>query len=249
MRMLLIAGLWLDGRAWAEVVPALAQRGVTGVPLTLPGQGQGQGEGETSATYADQLAAVVAAVDAVPAAEQVVVVGHSAAATLAWAAADARCDRVAGTVLVGGAPVADGQAYADFFEPDGEAVPFPGWGAFDGPDVADLDDDARRELAALTVPVPVSVTRAPVHYADPRRRDKAVVLVCCEFSPEQARAWIGSGQVPELEQASRLRMVDLDSGHWPMTSVPDAFADCLAEAGEWCVRQGAGADEAPTSAP
>jgi hypothetical protein len=54
------------------------------VPVTLPGQG----DGNASATPADQLAAVVAAVDA--AAGTPMVVGHSAACSLAWLAADAR---------------------------------------------------------------------------------------------------------------------------------------------------------------
>src|SRR5215212_7457051 len=110
MDILLIAGLWLDGSAWDDVVPALAERGHTAVPLTLPGQG----DGSASATLDDQVAAVLAAVDS--ASGKPMVVGHSAASTLAWLAADARPERVAKTVLIGGFPSADGQPYADFFE-------------------------------------------------------------------------------------------------------------------------------------
>ncbi len=84
MDILLIAGLWLDGSVWSEVVPALEQLGHRPVALTLPGQG----DGSASATLDDQLAAVVAAVDAAETAPMVV--GHSAASTLAWLAADAR---------------------------------------------------------------------------------------------------------------------------------------------------------------
>src|SRR5215212_670506 len=106
MDILLIAGLWLDGSAWDDVVPALAERGHTAVPLTLPGQG----DGSTSATLDDQVAAVLAAVDA--ASDKPVVVGHSAACTLAWLAADARPDKISKVVLVGGFPAANGKPYA-----------------------------------------------------------------------------------------------------------------------------------------
>ncbi|WP_181311672.1 alpha/beta fold hydrolase [Nocardioides campestrisoli] len=226
MDMLLIAGMWLDGTVWEDVLPGLAERGVRGVPVTLPGQG----DGDARATYEDQVAAVVAALDASDA-DQVVVVGHSAASTLAWTAADARLDRVAGVVLIGGVPATEGSAYFDYFEPVDGWLPFPGWEPFEGPDIADLDEAARRDLAARTVAVPQTVTSGVVRYGDPRRGDLPVVLLCPEFSPEEALEWIGSGDVPELEQAGALSLVDLDSGHWPMVSRPGELAAVLAEVG------------------
>src|SRR5438552_3365772 len=136
MDILLIAGLWLDGSAWDDVAAALRSLGHRPVPLTLPGQG----DGSTSATLDDQVAAVVAAVDSVPG--KPVVVGHSAAATLAWLAADARPDKISKVVFVGGFPAAGGKPYADFFELRDGAMPFPGWAPFEGPDSADLDEAA-----------------------------------------------------------------------------------------------------------
>src|SRR5690349_9394433 len=109
MDFILIAGLWLDGSAWDAVVPQLRALGHRAVPLWLPGQGAPP----AAATLADQHAAVLAGVDA--AAGSVVVVGHSAASTLAWMAADSRPDRVARVVMIGGFPGADGSAYADMF--------------------------------------------------------------------------------------------------------------------------------------
>src|SRR4051812_2272161 len=106
MDILLIAGLWLDGSAWDDVVPLLEERGHRPVALTLPGQG----DGARSATLEDQVAAVIAAVDA--AAGKPMVVGHSAAATLAWLAADARPDEVSSVALIGGFPASDGGTYA-----------------------------------------------------------------------------------------------------------------------------------------
>jgi pimeloyl-ACP methyl ester carboxylesterase len=222
--ILLIAGLWLDGSAWDDVVPALEALGHRPVPLTLPGQG----DGSAAATLDDQVAAVLAAVDS--ASEKPMVVGHSAACTLAWLAADARPEKVAKVVLIGGFPAADGESYAAFFEPKDGVMPFPGWGAFEGPDSADLDEEARASIASAAIPVPEGVTKGAVRLTDERRFDVPVVLVCPEFTPAQAHEWIDGGDVPELAKAKHLAFVDIDSGHWPMISKPIELASLLAAA-------------------
>ena len=224
MDILLIAGLWLDGSAWDDVVPELEALGHRPVPLTLPGQG----DGATSATLDDQVAAVLGAVDA--AAHPPMVVGHSAACTLAWLAADARPEKVAKVALIGGFPSADGDAYADFFETKDGVMAFPGWGPFEGADSADLDEEAKRSFEAAAIPVPEGVTKGVVHLGDERRYDVPVVLVCPEFDPAQAQAWIDEGELPELARARHVDLVDIDSGHWPMVTRPKELAQLLAAA-------------------
>lgn len=224
MDILLLSGLWLDGSAWDGVVPELEALGHRPVPLTLPGQG----DGSVSATLDDQVAAVLAAVDEAPG--RPVVVGHSAACTLAWLAADARVEKVAGVVLVGGFPWDDGKRYADLFEITDGVMPFPGWDPFEGPDSADLSDTARRAIAAAAVPVPEGVARGVVHLTDVRRFDVPVVVVCPEFTPAQAQQWIDAGDVPELARARHVELVDIDSGHWPMFTRPAELARLLAAA-------------------
>jgi pimeloyl-ACP methyl ester carboxylesterase len=227
MDILLIAGLWLDGSAWDDVVPELTALGHHPVPLTLPGQG----DGAASATLDEQLEAVLAAVDAAPG--KPLVVGHSAAATLAWSAADARPEKVAKVVLIGGFPAADGRAYADHFAIEGGAMPFPGWDCFEGADAADLDQQARDRFASTAVPVPEAVARGVVRLTDERRFDIPVVVVCPEFTPTQAKEWIAAGESPDLARATHLDFVDLDSGHWPMITRPRELARVLAEAADF----------------
>ena len=224
MDILLIAGLWLDGSAWDDVVPALEGLGHRPVPLTLPGQG----DGSASATLDDQVAAVVAAVDS--ASGKPMVVGHSAAATLAWLAADERPEKVAKVAFIGGWPSADGEPYADLFEPKDGVMPFPGWEPFEGPDSADLDEEARRSFEAAAIPVPEGVSKGIVRLTDERRYDVPVVLVCPEFSPAEAQGWIDGGDLSELAKAKHLDLVDIDSGHWPMVSKPTELARLLASA-------------------
>ncbi|MEU9243336.1 alpha/beta hydrolase [Streptomyces sp. NPDC048385] len=222
MDILLIGGLWLDGSVWRDVTSALESLGHRPVAVTLPGQG----DGSASATLDDQVAAVLAALDAVPG--RAVVVGHSAACTLAWLAADRRPERVVKTVLVGGFPTADGQPYADFFEVRDGVMPFPGWEPFEGPDAADLDEGARRALASAAIPVPAGVAKGVVRLTDERRFDVPVVVVCPEFTPTQAQEWIKGGGFPELARAKHVDFADIDSGHWPMVTRPAELARILA---------------------
>jgi pimeloyl-ACP methyl ester carboxylesterase len=224
--ILLIAGLWLDGSVWGNVATQLEARGHHALPVTLPGQG----DGRTSATLEDQVATVLAAVDA--AAGRPMVVGHSAACTLAWLAADARPGRIGKLAMIGGFPASDGKAYASEFPIRDGAMPFPGWDEFEGPDSADLDDAAKRALASAMTPVPEGVARGVVRLADQRRFDVPVVLVCPEFTPAQAREWIEHGEVPELAKSKKISFVDIDSGHWPMISAPAELARLLSQAAE-----------------
>ena len=227
MDVLLIGGLWLNGTtAWNAVVPALVDRGHRPVPLTLPGQGDGRAD----ATLAEQLAAVLAAVDA--AAGKPLLVAHSAACSLGWMAVDARPGEVAGLVLVDGFPHEDGKAYAEWFPAVDGVVPFPGWEPFAGPTSADLDAELRARFEAEAVPVPAGVALAPVRLADERRFGVPVTMLCAEASPEEVRGWVAQGAAPEVSRMERIEYVDLDSGHWPMFTRPAELAaliDAVAE--------------------
>ena len=222
MDIILIPGMWLTGSVWAETATELERRGHRPTSLTLPGLG----DGRRDATLDDQLVATLTAVDA---AERPLVVGHSAACTLAWLVADRRPDSVAGVAMIGGFPTDDGDPYFTPFPVVDGAVPFPGWGPFEGADIADLDEAARQRLAADAVAVPAGVTQGIVRLTDERRFDVGVTLICPEFSPDDAREWIAAGDLPELTRARRVSYVDLDSGHWPMTSCPAELARVLDE--------------------
>ncbi|GGD20974.1 alpha/beta fold hydrolase [Nocardioides daphniae] len=221
MDIVLVPGLWLDASAWDAVTAQLTTRGHQVSALTLPGQG----DDHPDATLDDQVDAVVAAVESAEAPP--LVVGHSAASTLAWLAADRRPDQVAAVALVGGFPATDGTTYADFFPAKRGKVAFPGWEPFEGPDTVDLDAQARARIASGMHPVPHAVTSAEVRYRDERRHGVPLTLVCPEYTPDQARSWVEAGEVPEAAAAQRLDYVDIDSGHWPMYSAPQVLADLV----------------------
>jgi pimeloyl-ACP methyl ester carboxylesterase len=104
---------------------------------------------------------------------------------------------------------------------------FPGWDPFEGPDSVDLGQAERDLIASGAVPVPEGVSKGVVRLTDDRRFDVPLLLVCPEFSPEQAKAWIDGGDVPELSRAKHLAFEDIDSGHWPMVTRPVELARIL----------------------
>lgn len=220
MDIVLIAGLWLPSSVWMAVTDELQSLGHRVTPVALPGVD----DGVATATLEDQLTAVLAAVDA---ADHPLVVGHSAASTLAWLVADRRPAGVAGVVMIGGFPSSHDSSYADFFEVVDGVMAFPGWEPFAGPDSDDLDDAARAGIEAVAVGVPEGVARATVTLTDERRFTVPVTLICPEFTPDQAREWIDAGDLPELERSAQVSFVDIDSGHWPMVTRPAELARIL----------------------
>lgn len=220
MDIVLIAGLWLPATVWDRVTVALRERGHRPMVVVLPGVD----DRSATATLDDQVGAVLAAVDD---ADGPMVVGHSAASTLAWLVADRRRDAVAAAVMIGGFPNATGSVYADFFAFVDGVMAFPGWEPFDGPDSDDLDDAARQHFESISVPVPESVAQATVELFDERRYMTPVTVVCPEFDPDQARAWLANGQMPELSRTEHVDFVDIESGHWPMITQPEMLADIL----------------------
>ena len=223
MDIILIAGLWLPHSIWTNVCDELESRGHRPLAVALPGVD----DASTTATLADQVTAVLAVVDR---ADRPMVVGHSAACTLAWMVADQRPDAVSRVVLVGGFPASDGEPYADFFPTVDAVMAFPGWAPFEGPDAADLGQSDRERIASGAVPVPGGVSKGSVRLGDERRFGVPVLLVCPEYSPDEARGWIDAGDVPELNRAAQVAFVDINSGHWPMVSQPAELARILDEA-------------------
>lgn len=224
MDVVLIAGLWLPVAEWNPVIAELAALGHRGVPVSLPGQD----DANADATLDHQVAAVLAAVDGADG--KALVVGHSAACSLAWLAADARPEKVGRVALIGGFPMPDGATYADFFPVEDGVMAFPGWQPFvEEGSVLDFDQATLDRLAAEMQPVPEGISRAVVHLADRNRYEVPVTLVCPEFTPEQAKEWIASGEVPELPEVKSLDYVDIDSGHWPMVTQPAQLARLLVE--------------------
>lgn len=228
MDIILIPGLWLDGSSWAKVVPALERAGHRTHPLTLPGM-ESKDADRSRITLRDHVDAVVQAIDACGSGGQVLLVGHSAGCGIAHAAIDARPDRVARAVYVGGFPTGDGDTLADAFPAQGGQVPLPDWSEFEDEDLVDLDDQARADFRERAVPSPEHVIRDPQRLADERRYEVPVTVVCTEFTSQALRGWIDQGMAPvrEFAKIRDVELVDLPTGHWPQFTRPDELAQAI----------------------
>lgn len=228
--IILIPGLWLDGSSWERVVPTLEQAGHRTHPLTLPGL-ESRDADRSSVTLRDHVAAVVAAIDACGPDGTVVIVGHSAGCGIAYAAVDARPDRVARMVYVGGFPTCDGSPLVDGFPVENGEIPLPDWSAFEEEDLGGLDDAARADFRARAIPSPGHLASDPQQLSDERRYDVPVTVVCPEFPSDMLRKWIDEGMEPVREFA-RIRdvaYVDLPTGHWPQFTRPEDLARVVLE--------------------
>src|SRR5258705_3290523 len=199
MDVILVPGLWLDGSSWDRVAPVIERAGHRAHPLTLPGL-ESRDADRSGITLRDHVDAVVAAIDAVdPADGRVALVGHSAGCGIAYAALDARPDRVACAVLIGGFPTGDGGALADGFPAENGEVAFPGWSAFEEADLTGLDDKAREEFLQRTIPSPEQVILGPQRLSDERRYDVPVTVIATEFTTGDLKDWIAKGAAPVRE--------------------------------------------------
>jgi pimeloyl-ACP methyl ester carboxylesterase len=228
MDIILVPGLWLDGSSWDEVVPTLERAGHRTHPLTLPGM-ESKDADRSRITLRDHVDAVVEAIDACGSDDRVVLVGHSGGCGIAHAAVDARPDRVARAVYIGGFPTGDGDAVADGFPVEHGEVPLPDWSDFDEEDLVDLDDEGRRAFRERAIPSPAQVTSDPQRLSDERRYDVPVTVIATEFTSEALRGWIERGLAPvrEFARIRDVEYVDLPTGHWPQFTRPEDLARAI----------------------
>jgi len=226
MDIILIPGLWLDGSSWEKVVPVLEQAGHRAHPITLPGM-ESHGADRSRITLRDHIAAVIAAIDSADG--KVMLVGHSAGAGIAHAAVDARPNRVARAVYVGGFPTGDGGPIADGYPAENGEVPLPDWSAFGDEDLAGLDEAARAAFRERAIPSPEQVTRDPQRLSDERRYDVPVTVIATEFTSEMLRNWIeqGARSVREFTKIRDVDYVDLPTGHWPQFTRPEELGRAI----------------------
>jgi pimeloyl-ACP methyl ester carboxylesterase len=228
MDLILVPGLWLTASSWDAVVPALEAAGHRTHPLTLPGM-ESPGADRSAVTRQDHVNAVVAAIDG--ATGPVLLVGHSMGGVLAWAAADARLDRVAGVVFLASEPGVPDQSDS-MFPVEGNDVPLPAWDFFDAEMVDDLDDDLRAHIRAGSVPSPLRAVTDGLSFGQDALYDLPVTMITAEYDAARLQEWIDEG-APGTEEMARLRnvrYVDLHSGHWPQFSRVDDTVRLILEA-------------------
>jgi len=229
MDIILIPGFWLDGSSWDEVVPTLQQAAHPTPALTLPGI-ESKDADRSDITLRDPVDAVVEVVDSLdPANSKVVLVGHSGGGAIAYAAVDARPDRVARVVYADSGPLGEGEVINDEFPAENGEVPLPDWSLFGDEDLVDLDDERRAAFRERAIPSPVHVTSDPQQLYDERRYDVPATVIACEFSSATLRKFIEQGHpyVRELAMIRDVDYIDVPTGHWPQFTRPEELGRAI----------------------
>lgn len=227
----LVPGAWLGGFAWERVSAALVDAGNEVYPVTLPGVGNRLDETDVGLRdHVDDIVGLIERADL----HDVVLVGHSYSGIPVGLAALAVRDRVQHVVYVDAEVPVDGQAFAG-------APGSPGWhrlaatladaggvwvpiraGEFEGQDLS-ADDVHLFEHWATHHP---GRTLTDIATVDGSLADVPTTYVkCLKDGPEPSEA------AQTLLTSPHWRLVQLDTGHWPMWSQPAELAQILLDVG------------------
>ncbi|MBL1099588.1 alpha/beta fold hydrolase [Streptomyces coffeae] len=224
----LVAGAWLGAWAWDDVVPELRAAGHGAHPLTLSGLAERRGVPAGQQTHVRDI------VDEIERRElrDVVLVGHSYSGIPVGQAAERIGDRLARMVFVDANVPVDGESFVMSW-PEGRSIVEASCAAHDGfwapltaPDYAGqgLTDEQINRIVTGATPHPGATLTEPAALARPLGGLPATYIKClldgAEPAPDAAR----------LLTSDRWRLVEMNTGHWPMFSQPHELSRILLDA-------------------
>ncbi|MEV0254925.1 alpha/beta hydrolase [Streptomyces sp. NPDC050732] len=221
---ILVAGAWLGSWAWDDVARELRAAGHGAHPLTLSGLADKQGVPAGQQTHVRDVVDEVERLGL----RDVVLVGHSYAGIPVGQAAERIGDRLRRVVFVDAVvPVAD-ESFASMWwqgqtafearlaEDDGFWVPDAA--DFDG---QGLDSEQLARIAGGTTPHPGATLTEPAVLEGSLGELPATYVKCLLDGAEPM------DDVAELLKSEHWRLVEMDTGHWPMFSQPRELARVL----------------------
>ncbi|MFF7813447.1 alpha/beta fold hydrolase [Streptomyces sp. NPDC007945] len=221
----LVAGARLGAWAWDGVVPHLEAAGHGVHPLTLSGLAEKRGVPAGQRTHVQDIVDEVERQDL----REVVLVGHSYSGIPVGQAAERIGDRLAGVVFVDSSVPVDGEPFVSSW-PDGGAAmraslaenegfwPVATAAHFEG---HGLTDEQIARIVRGSTPHPGATLTEPAALERPLGDLPATYVKCTLGDPEP------SDDVAKLLAGERWRLVEMDTGHWPMFSQPRELAQVL----------------------
>ncbi|TAJ49191.1 MAG: alpha/beta hydrolase [Herbiconiux sp.] len=225
MNVVLIAGFWLQGDSWGDVVGPLREAGLTVHTPTLEGL-HSVDDDRSAVTLASQTAEVVALVDSLDEHEALVLVGHSGGGAIVHGVVDARPHRIQRAIYVDSGPTPDGVAINSSIEAVGADAPLPPWDEFSDDDLRDLTEEQLDGFRAVAIPEPARVAHDPQKLVNRERYGVPITLISCTFTRAEIDEAIAAG-VPyfaEVPLMDRVTIVELPTGHWPQFTKPTELA-------------------------
>jgi pimeloyl-ACP methyl ester carboxylesterase len=231
VNFVLVAGARLGAWAWDEVVPYLRAAGNGVHPVTLSGLADKRGAPAGQQIHVQDIVDEVGRRDL----RDVVLAGHSYAGIPVGQAAERIGDRLARVVFVDSSVPADGESFVSAWPDGGAGVtasiaenggfwPLVPAAHYDGQGLT--DEQVARILGGST-PHPGASLTEPAVLARPLGELPATYIKCLLAGAEL------SDDVAKVLSSEHWRLVEMDTGHWPMFSQPRELAQVfLAEARE-----------------
>jgi pimeloyl-ACP methyl ester carboxylesterase len=224
----LVAGARLGAWAWDDVAPRLRAAGHGVHPVTLSGLAEKQGVPAGQQTHVQDIVDVVEHGDL----RDVVLVGHSYSGIPVGQAAERIGDRLARVVFVDSAVPVDGEAFVSLLPDGGSALkasldenagfwPVVPAATFEG---HGLTEEQIARIVAGATPHPGATLTEPAVLARPVEELPATYISCGLDDAELDE------DLAELVARANWRLVELDTGHWPMFSKPRELAQILLDA-------------------
>lgn len=223
-----MAGAWLGSWAWDEVVAQVRAAGHGAHPLTLSGLADRQGVPAGQQTHVQDIVDEVERHDL----RNVVLVGHSYSGIPVGQAAERIGDRLARVVFVDSALAADGESFVSAW-PEGRAMVEASiaenggfWAPLSPADYEGqgLTSEQVARIVSGSTPHPGATLTEPAVLARPLGELPATYVICLLTGAEP------NNDVAELLTSEHWRLVEMNTGHWPMFSQPRELARILLDA-------------------
>ena len=230
----LVHGSWQGAWSWDGVRDHLRAHGHRVIAPALPGRG-GVGEDRSWIGHDDNVAAVLAAIDA-DGAGPVVLAGHSLGGVTISQVADQRPDRVARLIYCAAFVLDDGESAADVMpeqmraaitelsttRPD-RAIPMP-WDFWRQNFIQTASEQLARESHERLVPDPYRPVFEPVKLRRPVHRELPASFVAFTQDKTMPPGFWQPGMSGRLNEGA---VIEIDGDHQMLLSAPGPLADAL----------------------
>lgn len=227
----LVPGAWLGGWCWRRVTSLLTAKGHRVLTPTLTGLGERShllSKAVNLETHVQDVVNVMTWEDA----RDVILVGHSYAGFVVTGVADRVPDRVATLVYLDTSIPGDGEAFFDYWPVEmrahieSAAEQHGGWPVEEdlGPDGSDLAPQDLAWVQSLGTTHPVGTLGQALRLENATTPVQKRAYIACRPAREQFAEYL-----QPFRDDPAWQFVDIDSGHWPMFSAPEALAAGLIE--------------------
>lgn len=237
----LVPGMWLGGWAWRAVADPLRAAGHDVYPVTLTGLGEREHLGGPHVNLDTHITDVVNLLHYEDL-HDVVLAGHSYAASVVAGAAGRVPERIRRLVYVDTWPLPDGVAQSDLDGPEGRQaqeqkvreegegwrLPLPPWEELNqGRELEGLGEAERRLMQARATGHPYGTATQAAHYTEAAAALPRTAIWCSMTTAEVQEMMTAYPQTTSTLAGDGWQFVELPTGHWPMFSRPRDLADLL----------------------